>query len=151
MDYQHILVAVDDSDVSVTAAEQAIILAKKLGSKVTLVSIISLDPLNNISFYGKSLSAMDYYSEAVSHAKEILIALKLKFTTQGIVTDTKILGNTSESHAITELADELKIDLIIMGSHGRIGFKKFALGSVAQSVLTASHVPVLIVKHTGSS
>ena len=110
MDYQHILVAVDDSDVSVTAAEQAIILAKKLGSKVTLVSSISLDPLNNISFYGKSLSAMDYYSEAVSHAKQRLTALKLKFTTQGIVTDTKILGNTSESHAITELADELKID-----------------------------------------
>ncbi|OTG66405.1 universal stress protein [Acinetobacter silvestris] len=148
MNYQHILVAVDDSDVALTAADEAIILAKALKSKVTLISVVSLDPLSNTSFYGKALSATDYYSEAVTHAKYTLTALKLKFTNEGIQTDTKILGNMSESHAITQLANELNIDLIIMGSHGRTGFKKFALGSVAQDVLTLSHVPVLIVKHT---
>ena len=37
-------------------------------------------------------------------------------------------------------------DLILMGSHGRTGFKKMMLGSVAQNVLTQSPIPVLIVK-----
>ncbi|OTG82840.1 universal stress protein [Acinetobacter sp. ANC 4648] len=148
MNYQHILVAVDESAVSLAAAEQAMILAKALQSKVTLVSVVSMDPLSSISFYGKAPRSMDYYSEAEEHAKNILTALKLKFTNKGIDTETKILGNLSESHAISELADELNVDLIVMGSHGRTGFKKLALGSIAQDVLTLSHVPVLIVKHT---
>ena len=148
MNYQHILVAVDDSAVSLAAAEKAMILAKALESKVTLVSIVSMDPLSSISFYGKAPRSMDYYSEAEDHATNILTALKLKFTNKGIDTDTKIIGNMSEGYAITELANELNIDLIVMGSHGRTGFKKFALGSVAQDVLTLSHVPVLIIKYT---
>ena len=37
-------------------------------------------------------------------------------------------------------------NLIIMGSHGRTGIKKFILGSVAQKVLGESHIPVLIVR-----
>ncbi|OTG82288.1 universal stress protein [Acinetobacter sp. ANC 4648] len=148
MHYQHLLVAVDDSDVSLAAAEEALILAKVLKCKVTLVSVVSLDPLSNTSFYGKALSATDYYSEAVAHAKNTLSTLKLKFTNAGISTDAKILGNMAESHAITQLANELNVDLIVMGSHGRTGFKKIALGSVAQDVLTLSHVPVLIIKHT---
>jgi nucleotide-binding universal stress UspA family protein len=44
------------------------------------------------------------------------------------------------------VADEVGADLIIMGSHGRTGFKKLVLGSVAQAVLTQSPIPVLIIK-----
>ncbi|OTG65059.1 universal stress protein [Acinetobacter silvestris] len=148
MNYQHLLVAVDDSAVSLEAAEKAMILAKALESKVTLVSVVSMDPLSSISFYGKASRSVDYYSEAEDHAKNVLTALKLKFTNKGIDTETKILGNLSESYAITQLADELNVDLIVMGSHGRTGFKKLALGSITQDVLTLSHVPVLIIKHT---
>ena len=45
------------------------------------------------------------------------------------------------------MADEVGADLILMGSHGRTGFKKMMLGSVAQNVShTVSDTPVLIVK-----
>ena len=47
---------------------------------------------------------------------------------------------------IVEQADEIGADLIVMGSHGRTGFKKLVLGSVAQAVLTQSPIPVLIIK-----
>ena len=47
---------------------------------------------------------------------------------------------------IIRAAEELHADLIIIGSHGRTGFKKLFLGSVAQSLLGESHVPVLIVR-----
>ena len=38
-------------------------------------------------------------------------------------------------------------DLIVMGSHGRRGLEKLVLGSVAQRVLQAAHVPVLVVRN----
>jgi len=47
---------------------------------------------------------------------------------------------------IISAAQNLGADLIIMGSHGRTGFKKFILGSVAQKVLGESHIPVLVVR-----
>lgn len=37
-------------------------------------------------------------------------------------------------------------DLLVMGSHGRTGFKKLVLGSVAQKVLGEIYIPVLIVR-----
>lgn len=44
------------------------------------------------------------------------------------------------------MAEEFDIALIIMGSHGRKGIQKLALGSVAEDVLKFSQIPVLIVK-----
>ena len=41
---------------------------------------------------------------------------------------------------------DAQADLIVIGSHGRTGIKKFFLGSVAQSVLGASDIPVLVVR-----
>ncbi len=47
---------------------------------------------------------------------------------------------------VVEAADSLKADLIVMGSHGRSGLEKVVLGSVAQAVLSHTHLPVLVVR-----
>lgn len=44
------------------------------------------------------------------------------------------------------MAQSWKPDLIVMGSHGRKGFEKFLLGSVAEAVLASSNCSVEIVK-----
>ncbi len=41
---------------------------------------------------------------------------------------------------------DLKIDLVILSSHGRTGLKKIIMGSVAQSLLTELQIPVLVIK-----
>lgn len=46
---------------------------------------------------------------------------------------------------ILELAEERKADLIVIGSHGHKGFKRWALGSVAEHTLRHAHCPVLVV------
>ena len=148
MGYQHILVAVDDSPIAIAAADQTMILARALGSQVTIASVVVIDPLTSVSFYKSVPGITDYYMEAKAHAKNILAELGLKFTNLGIETHTKLLSGQSPSEAITKLADELNVDLIVVGSHGRTGFKKAFLGSMAQEILTSSHVPVLVVKHT---
>jgi len=45
-----------------------------------------------------------------------------------------------------EYAEEKQIDLIVMGTRGRTGFKKLLLGSTASSVVTYSHCTVMVVK-----
>lgn len=49
--------------------------------------------------------------------------------------------------AILEYASREEVDLIVMGSHGRRGLRRFLLGSVAEEVLRTSSVGVLVVRH----
>ena len=48
--------------------------------------------------------------------------------------------------AIVNYAEQNNIDIIVMGTRGRSGFKKMLLGSTALGVLTYAHCPVMIVK-----
>jgi nucleotide-binding universal stress UspA family protein len=55
------------------------------------------------------------------------------------------------AQAILQFAHTHQVDLIIMGSHGATGFKRWILGSVAQQLVRHSTVPVLVLRHSGSS
>lgn len=59
------------------------------------------------------------------------------------VTATVILGDAAEQ--ILSYATENKIDMIIMGTHGRKGLDKIIFGSVAEKVVKSSPIPVLII------
>ena len=49
-------------------------------------------------------------------------------------------------YVILEYAEEKNIDLIVVGTRGRSGFKRLLLGSIASSVVTYAHCPVMVVK-----
>jgi len=51
--------------------------------------------------------------------------------------------------AICRLAEELDVDLIIMGTHGRTGLSRLVMGSVAEAVVRRATCPVLTYKHKG--
>ncbi|HEY3343035.1 MAG TPA: universal stress protein, partial [Anaerolineae bacterium] len=57
------------------------------------------------------------------------------------------VGNVAES--ILDYADSSQADLIAMSTHGRHGIGRFLLGSVAEKVIRAARVPVLLVRPTG--
>jgi nucleotide-binding universal stress UspA family protein len=52
--------------------------------------------------------------------------------------------------AIAEVARAEKVDLIVMATHGRGGLERLVLGSVAESVLRGTRVPILIVRSEGT-
>jgi nucleotide-binding universal stress UspA family protein len=146
MSYKHILVAVDESPMSYAAVEQALELAKDLNSRVTLMSVIAVDPFVGVDFFIVAPAITDYFLHAEKVAQDRLAEVKLSFDRDEIEVDTKVIRGISPSEGIIHVADEVGADLILMGSHGRTGFKKMMLGSVAQNVLTQSPIPVLIVK-----
>lgn len=56
------------------------------------------------------------------------------------------LKTGTPAKAILDFADEAKIDLIVMGTHGRRGIDRVLLGSVTEEVLRLSKVPVMTVR-----
>jgi nucleotide-binding universal stress UspA family protein len=57
-----------------------------------------------------------------------------------------ILDVSSVADAIISYTERNNVDLIIMGTKGRTGLKKFLLGSVASGVLSHAKCPVLVVR-----
>lgn len=68
--------------------------------------------------------------------------------TRGILTEVELLDEDKPASAICRAASAFGADLICMASHGRTGFSKTILGSVAQAVMSLSRVPVLVVRHS---
>ena len=144
--YNHILVAVDESPISFAAAAQARALAQITQSKVTLLSVVAVDPFVGVDFYVIAPAITDYFMHAEKNAQDRLKELASGFEADEILVATKIVHGVTAAEGILKTAEELGSDLIIMGSHGRGALEKVVLGSVAQKVLSASHIPVLIVK-----
>ena len=146
MSYQNILVAVDDSPISYAAVEHAERLAKILNSQITILSVLAVDPMLGVDFYKIAPSITEYVMAAEKNAQGRLDDIQQTLTQHGVQATTKIARESSTATAILKVAEEIQADLIIMGSHGHKGLKKWVLGSVAQEVLSSSHYPVLVVK-----
>jgi nucleotide-binding universal stress UspA family protein len=76
--------------------------------------------------------------EAVSSAEQVLASAGLKATV------VLLSGNPKE--VILEEARNWDTDLIVVGSHGRRGFKRFLLGSVSEAVAMNAHCSVVVVR-----
>lgn len=149
MAYQHILLAVDDSPISYAALEHAEKIALAFNCKITVMSVIAVDPFKGVDFYKIAPAVTQYLFEAEKNALARLKDIQETLVHHGVTTvDTKVVREVPPATGILDVADELNVDLIVMGSHGRTGLKKFFLGSVAQEVLSISPLPVLIIKST---
>lgn len=144
--YQHILVAIDESPISYAAVEQAKCLAQDLQAKLTIMSVIAVDPFVGVDFYKVAPAITDYFMQAESHAQNRLNEIQANLARENLSAQVKLIRGVTPSEGIIHVADEVAADLIMMGSHGRTGLQKLMLGSVAQNVLTQSPIPVLIVK-----
>ena len=144
--YQHILVAIDESPMAYAAVEHAAQLAQAFAAKITLMSVIAVDPFVGVDFYKVAPAITEYFMQAERNAQNRLEEIQGNLSRDGLTANIKVIRGVSPSHGILHVADEITADLIVMGSHGRTGFEKLMLGSVAQNVLTQSPIPVLIVR-----
>jgi nucleotide-binding universal stress UspA family protein len=149
--FKKILVAVDGSNPSLDAANQAIKLAKKHEAELTALYVVSPDvrydylqdgltpglpgPLKEIL-----MMAMEGVQKHVDEVKQKASKTKIK-----VQTDV-VLGSTSVAKAILDYAEQHNVDLIVIGTRGMSGIKRMLLGSTASDVVTYSHCPVLVVK-----
>ena len=139
----HVLVPYDFTNFADLAFEKALEIAKKFDSKLTLLTVIGSDTDTS----GMSFSrAQEAHDEAESKAKEDLNKIKNSKKVDNVEISVKIIHHSSSIDGILAFAETNKVDLIVMGSHGRSGFKKLVLGSIASGIITKSNCPVMIVK-----
>jgi nucleotide-binding universal stress UspA family protein len=144
--FSRILVAIDGSDVSMKAADTAITLAKKNTAKLLVVSAI--DP----AFGGPYMTDLGDYSKyakkrAKEEAEKWFEEIRQNGRENKVEVETEIIDpKPSIAGSIVNYADHKKIDLIVVGSTGRTGFKRLLLGSVARDVVTYATCPVLVIK-----
>ena len=143
--FKHILVPVDGSPTSMLAVNKAIGLAKAFGSAVTALYVLDPYPFTGVGAdfaYGQA----QYLSAATAEANAALEAVRQAMHEAQIEAQVLIGEGHAVHEGVVQAIEKTGADLVVMGSHGRRGLEKLMLGSVAQRVLSAVHVPVLVVR-----
>jgi nucleotide-binding universal stress UspA family protein len=97
-------------------------------------------------FYGGVMTPPPPESVPEEMRKEIQMMMQKMRPATPMVAAEDVLVTGDAGPAITQMAQNRKCDLIVMGSHGRTGFGRLMLGSVAEEVLRHATCPVLTLK-----
>lgn len=135
---RHVMAPLDFSSPSLDAVEYAIQVANHFGAKMTLVHV--LEPM----YYDAEPGLQSMEANWV-HWRTQLEQLAGLISSFGLATGTVIRGGVP-TDSILDCAREQGCDLIVMGTHGRRGWARLRLGSVAEAVIRQAPCPVLTVK-----
>ena len=139
-----ILVPFDGSGFSHKAFEKGLEIAEKFESKLIVLTVLQ-SKLSDST--GISLERLQEIQDEEDDAATIMLKkLEDKTKDQNIDFSMELIRNPSTSDGIVNFADSNNVDLIVMGSHGRTGFRKLVLGSVANGVVGHAKCSVLITK-----
>ena len=143
MNFNHILLTTDLSDESMRAFPPVGELAGRAGAKVTLLHVVDDVPVPPAGApLAPPLHAPDLEATAAK-AKERLEEARGTLG-DDLETHIDVRISTDPARAIAEAAEEHGCDLIAISTHGRTGFRRLVLGSVAEGVVRHAHVPVLV-------
>lgn len=145
--YSRVLVAIDDSDTSQRALQEAVSLAGDQGAALRVVCVV-----DEASLFGNADLVDPTAIEAalVQAGRALLARAQASAQAAGVTVETRMLETDrlgeSVSRAIIEDARNWPADLIVVGTHGRKGFRHFLVGSVAEGVIRESTVPILLIR-----
>jgi nucleotide-binding universal stress UspA family protein len=144
--YGKILVPVDGSETSTRGLNEAIRLAKIHGGQLRLVHIVNefiLDVTYSPGLYPESL-----IESLRSGGKAILDAAQTAAQSSGVKAERVMLESIGGVAAdfILAQAKDWNADLIVMGTHGRRGLLRLALGSNADLVVRGATMPVMLIR-----
>ncbi|MDH3204130.1 MAG: universal stress protein [Nitrosopumilus sp.] len=142
--FENILVPFDLSNQSTRAFKVALDIAKKYNSKITLLTCLEGDAWHHK--YYDARADFELIKKQRKVTKTHLEKLELLAEKNNVSIKSQILTSKSVVNDIVNFAKSRKYDFIVIGSHGRTGFDKLLLGSVANGVSQKAKCPILIVK-----
>jgi nucleotide-binding universal stress UspA family protein len=165
--FSKILVAIDGSQPSMDAADYAIAIAQRNEAELTALYVVSSpttfdyasdtpedqipEIAKDIVHYAKKES-QPWFNEITEKVKARAAAVRLKEDTRKTTNDVihlktqVVVSPMSITGSIAQYAERENIDLIVVGTRGRSGFKRLLLGSTASGVVTHAHCPVMVVR-----
>lgn len=160
MNIDQVLIAVDFSDESRVAVAQGATIARRHGAELTLAYVseaahgeahlpaATLPEASEPAAGPQSTSMREYMrvvAEYVANEHRQIDQLAIQISDTGVTTTARMLDG-SPARRVIETAAELSVDLIVLGTHGRTGVKRFLLGSVAERVVRHSACAVLVAR-----
>ena len=136
--FDNILFATDFSKHSNVALPFVLSIANKYGSKIFAVHVLAPPPLGNFPTIEVQALAAQAGGEAHDYMKVLGPQL-------GGVPHETLLKKGDIWDELSAITKEKKIDLIVLGTHGRVGVSKLLMGSVAERIFRQCTCPVLTV------
>ncbi len=148
--FKHIVCPYDNSDFAKKALDYAAKLTLNNGEQLTILYVM----VNPFIFEGgnpilsNNVLAIDLLEKMRLEENQQLESIKNEILKShpGLNVNIALIESNDIGDAINEFQKSSSADLVVMGSHGRKGIKRFILGSVAEAVLRNLECPVLVVK-----
>ena len=142
--YTNILIPTEGSELAGKAVEHGIELAKRIGAKVTVLTV--LPPFHTFTTDTQMIedTPVRYKARMQEQAEKTLGAVAVAAQGAGVACETVQVEHEHPYRAIIDVADSKGCDLIVMASHGRHGISAIVIGSETVKVLTHCKVPVLV-------
>ena len=137
--FKHVLAATDFSESSGRALEMAVTIARDAGAQLTVAHVCE------VPAYTEFAAPVDLVTPITDLAEKKLgeLLASVRDVCPGVKGNVRV-GAPWEQ--IIAAAEEVKADLVVVGTHGRRGFAHAFMGSVAERVVRLSTVPVLTVR-----
>jgi len=145
--FRRILVPIDGSRTSERGLDEAIRMAKDQRAALCLLHVVDESVLTQSADVGGSL-AENLLESLRESGRKILGNAEAKTRRQHVKTKSVLVENILRrvSDVIVEQAKKQRVDLIVLGTHGRRGLSRMVMGSDAEGVVRNTPVPVLLVR-----
>jgi nucleotide-binding universal stress UspA family protein len=134
-----ILVGVDGSAESRTAADRAAELARAINAELVLAYVVTLP----VSFGPELIAFQDWDLAEREHARKLLESLSTRCRTRGITVDA-VIPSGAPAETLASMASAPDVELVVVGHRGRGALARVLLGSVAGKLVQISPKPVLV-------
>lgn len=147
--YKRILVPLDGSPRAESAVPIAARIARASGGSVLLLRVVTIPVEVETEKKPSEVYSQVAFDKGVADTKSYLEGVAQSEILKGVKTEiAAVTGAIAPS--ILSAIQNLHADLVVMCSHGYTGFKRWALGSVAQKLAPHSLVPVLVLRDGGT-
>ncbi|RZF29635.1 universal stress protein [Paraburkholderia sp. UYCP14C] len=149
--FHRILVALDGSDTASRAFDAALILAAESGAELMPLYVVDM-PV--IAYDAPGFDPCVIRDAFVEEGKRIVADAQSRLAARSVKGTPRTMEASIPGEDVAKLivaaALEWHADVIVMGTHGRRGFRRVMLGSVAERVLRSARCPVLMIPaHAG--
>jgi nucleotide-binding universal stress UspA family protein len=145
--YKKILVAVDGSQTSKLAVQEAVKMATLTSGTVHAAYVVDTSPLFSYAGYFDPGTMTDALR---SDGRSALESAEAACRQAGVACETELVEteqlNDDVAHTLQRCADRVGAQLVVLGTHGRRGVKRLVLGSVAERFVRMARCPVLLVR-----
>ncbi len=149
-----IVVPVDFSKTSLKAIDYAVEMAKLNKATISLLHVVeSVPAVIEPGYFQASAFPVDWYDSFSKESDKHLKKICSDIISKGAKVEQPVTATGRIQSEVNNLVDQLKADIIIMGTHGVSGFQEFFAGSNTFRVIRNATVPVLSIneKSTGNS